>query len=125
MGLPALDLNGKPAPPPIGSHCGLTLVGAATGPQVALTDQPAGLFAALRPGETVSCRLEIRNATAPCTLSAQTALTTGKGATVALRVEGGPEVRQVLRAGKAELRLPVEHPVETMRVRLETTCGEW
>ena len=120
VGVPALDLNGKPAPPPVGSHCGLTLVGAETGPQVALADHPGGLFAAVRPGETVTCRFEIRNATAPSILSAQI---TGSEATVALRIEGGSEARQVLRAGRTELRLPVEHPSGIMHVRLETTCS--
>ncbi len=125
FGAATVELGGKPAPPPSASHCGLSLLCGDDGPQVALTETPPGLIAAVRPGESVRASVEV-GVVGAGELVAQVRATAG-ATRVALSAEGVGRIghqtcqqaQASLRAGQqAELRLPLPAAVGPVRVEL-------
>lgn len=106
LGPASLTLNGTLATGLSLSHCGLSLVTPAEGPQVALVERPAELAMALRGDEWVGLSFDAAGFAEPVTFVAQVRVDVGP-VTVWTGVRGGDRRSRQLRPGRHEVRFDV------------------
>ena len=85
----AMLFNGRPAPPPSSSVCGVSVFASEEGPQLAWM-QPVNAFVAdLRGTEEVCLTIPVSNLTGPFAITVEVALVYGNKAEVDLAIDGG------------------------------------
>ncbi len=96
FGVPEIRFHQRPAPPPSDSFCGMSIVAAETGPQLAVFRPNSSLLVSVRSGEEVSVVVPILSVSGPFTVRAEATLTDGTAADVEISLEGVAAKRQWL-----------------------------
>lgn len=113
-----VTLCGATAPPPSASVCGFSVIGGATGPQIALQGK-SGFLVSLERGEEVCVKLPVTGIEGPCTVTAEILPVKGE-AEVILAAEDGNEQKVDLKQSAVELKLLAQGGASQYTVRLIT-----
>ncbi len=118
-----VSFGGQPAPAASDSVCGLSVIAGESGPQVALTSQPATMLVCVGRGESVAVSIPVQYVGETIRVEATAALAGAGAVTVALAV-GESSCQRDLSEGTSRLELSAEVKASPAVIRLTAVGGE-